>query len=165
MANLYELASEFAALQQAAANDVLTDEELTQILDDIDESRTDLRTKVDNICRLLSNLNAEAEALHTEERRLGARRKTLENKVERLRDWVRSTMELVDVKEIKTGLHVVTIAEGPPSVIITNPNIIPGAYLKTTTTPKKAEILAAYKQDGEIIAGTDIVRGVKLTIR
>lgn len=165
MPNLYELAEEFATLRRASDH-ALTNEELTGILDALDESRVDLRSKVDAICRVIANVGSDAEAIQREERRLSARRKALENKEARLRDWVRSTMEIVGVAEIKTDVHTVAIQSGQPMVVVTDPNLIPEGYVTTTVVPNKKAILAAYKVHGEIIPGTDVVAGkMKLVIR
>lgn len=166
MPNLYELASEFAALQAAADNHELSDEELTQLLDAIDESRLSLRDKVDNIAKLLASMDGDVEAFKREEHRINRRRKAMENKIERLRDWVRTTMDVLDVSDIKTDVHQVQIQPGNHKVIITDANKVPDEYIKTTRTPMKKAILAAYKDDGEFVPGTDIVRGdPKLVIR
>lgn len=166
MPNLYELAEEFASLRHAADDEALTDDELAKILDALDESRIDLRTKVDAICKLIANIDSDAEAIQREERRLAARRKALQGKEERLRDWVRATMDLVGVAQIKTDVHVVSLQPGQPTVVVKNLDLIPEQYVTKVVTPNKKEILAAYRTHGEIVPGADIVEGkMKLVIR
>jgi len=163
--NLYELASEFAALNEAVSRDDLTDDEMAALLDQIDESRTDLKVKVDNICRLRANLAGEAGVFKTEEQRLGQRRKAIENRVGQLEDWMRSTMVLLDVPVIKTDLHDVKVHPGRGVAVIDDPSKIPDLYIKVERTPKKKEILDALKK-GEEVPGASLGEGkAKLVIR
>jgi hypothetical protein len=132
----------------------------------MEERKGPLRAKVDNICRLLSNIASDIEAYKAEEHRLQARRKTLENKEEHLRNWVRNSMEILDVDKMKTTVHNVTLGKGSPKVVIRNDRDIPDDFIEVIRKPKKKEILKAYKDHGEIVAGCDIVAGErKLIIR
>jgi ABC-type transporter Mla subunit MlaD len=168
MANLYELMGDFESLQRAIDNDELTDAELDALLDELDDAKGTLKTKVDNIARLLSNLTSNITRFKAEEQRLAKRRKTMENKKERLRGWVRTSMDVLDVKSVKTDFHSVTISAASDTVIVTALGDVPEEYLhppKDRTVDKK-KVLKAYSDDGEIVKGCDIVKGdPSLTIR
>jgi len=165
MANLYELMGDYAALQDAIDAGA-SDEEIGALIATMDDAKGTLKTKVDNVCRVLRNIAGKVTAVKNEEKRLGARRKALENNKERLRSWVRESMDVLDVPKIKTDLNNVTLGDAGDTVTILDINKVPDEY-KTKQDPKplKKAILKAYEDDGEIIPGTDIVKGVRpLTI-
>jgi len=91
---LYEIADEYRSLLLEAEfgevneltggyepSDPLLLEKLNQIAGFLD-------VKVENICKIIKNLQADAEAVKAEEERLRARRKSLEARVEFLRKYV-----------------------------------------------------------------------------
>lgn len=165
MPNLYELAVEFEELQQALEAGADGDS-LDAFLDKLDESKTELRVKVDNICKLLSNMGGDIDAFKKEEQRLATRRKAKENGRGRLRDWLRSTMDLFEVTEITTDVHKVQIQAGQPTVVVTQPHAVPEAFMRVKREPNKKAIMAAFKEEGLVVEGCDIVPGKsKLVIR
>lgn len=166
MPNLYELAAEFEELQRAMEEQGADKELIESVLDKLDESKADLRTKVDNICKLLSNMSGDIDAFKKEEQRLAARRKAKENGYDRLRDWLRSTMDLFEVTEITTDVHKVRIQAGQPTVVVTQPHAVPEAFMRVKREPNKKAIMAAFKEEGLVVEGCDIVPGKsKLVIR
>ena len=109
MANLYELMGSYKAVQEAIDAEVMTDRQIERTLETLDEMKGPLREKIDNICRLLANLASDAEEFKSEEERLAKRRKTMENRHKRLREWIRNSMDVLEVPEVKAGLHTVTL--------------------------------------------------------
>jgi hypothetical protein len=162
--NLYDLMDEYQGLQDALEDEGATQEQVGALLDRIDEAKGSLQSKVDAICRVLKNLDAQATAIQTEEKRLKARRQARENSAETLRTWIKSSMDVLDVKSIKTDLFNVSLVEGPHAVRVLDENAIPDAYVKLKREPDKKLILKAFKEDGEIVAGTDVVRSVSLRV-
>jgi hypothetical protein len=165
MPNLYELMGDFEALQSAMDNEGVSDEELTTLLDAVDEAKGSLRDKLDNICRLLRNVDGDVDKFKNEERRIGARRKAMENKKERVREWVKSTMDVLAVDKMKTDIFEVSIVAGAERVIVVDEEKVPEEYLRVKTTVDIAKVKQAYKQDGEIVPGCDIVAVPSLRIR
>jgi len=168
MANLYELMGDYAALQQALDNDELTNAQLEELLDAVDETKGTLRQKVDGIARLISNLDSDIGRFKAEEQRLAKRRKTIENKKERLRHWVRTSMDVLNVPSVKTDVHNVTLSAPQDKVVVTKLGEVPPEYLhppKPREVDKK-KVLKAFVDDGEIVKGCDIIKGdPTLTIR
>lgn len=161
MPNLYELMGDFAAIQDAI-DDGASEEEIDALLKAMDEAKGSLKSKVDQVCHVLRNIGGQVTAVKNEENRLVARRRALENNRERLRDWVRTSMDVLEVDKIKTDLNNVTLAKAGNSVVIIDIEKVPKEYVTPQLPkPKKKEILAAYENDGEIIPGTDIVASTR----
>lgn len=161
MPNLYELMSEYDALTEAIEEGV-TGEKIDELLDAVDETRGELRDKLDNIARLMSNMEGDIAKFKAEEKRLKARRTALENNRKRLRAWVRESMDVMGVSKMKTELHRVLVTEGQPKVVVVDIDAVPEKYLRRKMPEVKLkEVLDAYKEDGEIVQGCDIVPGEK----
>jgi hypothetical protein len=158
---------DYRALTTAMEDEGLTDKELLALLDAVDEQKGPLRDKVDSICRLVANLGGDVEKFKMEENRLSTRRKALENKVKRLRAWVKASMDVLEVPKIETSVHTVSLGEkGKKVVVILDASLIPDEFVETTRKPKKIEILKAYEEDGVVVDGCEIKEGERsLTIR
>lgn len=165
MANLYELATDYANLQDAFENDNLTREELEAILDAMEESRDDLRVKVDNTCRLLRNADGEIKKFKEEEARLAARRKALENKRRHVHDWLKSTLDLLNVKNVKTDLFHVSIVVNGHRIVVVDESKIPEEFWKVKREPDKTKLGKAYKEDGHVVDGCETAPVVQMRIR
>lgn len=165
MPNLYELMGDYEALQSAMDNEELTDEELTAILDALDEAKGDLRTKVDNICRLLRNVDGEIDKFKGEEGRISSRRKALESKKERVRGWLKDTMDVLSVDALKTDIFDVKIVGGRDKVVVVNEELVPDEYMKVKRSVDLTKVKRAYDADGEVVPGCDIVPVKSLRIR
>lgn len=166
MANLYELMGEYAELQSAAEDPDVDAEQFAELLKKVDEAKGELKDKVDRIAKLLRNIDADARKLKYEEQRLAKRRQAMNNNAERLRDWVRTTMELLDVERIKTDMFTVTLGKPSLRVEVLDEKQIPKEYVRTEIKVDKKAILKAANEDGEIIPGCDVRNGPrKLTFR
>lgn len=165
MANLYELMSDFDALQQALDDEEVTNEQLDELLQQVEEARGDLKTKVDNICRLLRNVDGETEKFRAEERRLSKRRKAQENKASRIRDWLKSSLDILDVEKIKTDTFEVAIVEQGHRIVVTDESKLPDEFIRVKRSPDMTRLNKAYKEDGEIPPGCDVVLTKAMRIR
>lgn len=166
MSNLYELMGDYAELSAAADGEHEDEDALLGALDRLDAAKGTLRDKVDAVCKVLSNLNSEIEGYKDEEERLSKHRKTLENNKERLRGWVRQSMDVLDVREIKTDVHKVRIQSGPEQVVVVDEDRIPPEFWRIKREPDKMKAMKSYKEDGLIVDGFDVVPGSpRLVIR
>lgn len=155
---LYELTGAYAALQAAAEEG----EDVSAQLAELDDA---LEVKGARLAGLLRGLRLEAEAYKAEEDRLAERRKTLERNVERIREYVRASMITANLRQIKAGTFSITLSDGPPKVNVTDISLVPDAYIHVKYEVDKRGVLLAYKQDGELIPGTEIESGTTLRIR
>ena len=159
MPNLYELGGSYKALQEAMDRPDVTQDEIGALIAQLDETRGELRDKVDALCRVLANIDGNATKFANEEQRLAKRRKSLENSRERIRNWIRASMDLLDVKKINTNVHSVTISPGQPKVVIVDESLVPEDYVRVKREIDKKAVMDAYKNDGEIVPGCDIMDG------
>lgn len=97
---LYEIKENI--LQQI--NNLEIDEDTGEILntDALDELSEQFEEKAENIALFIKNTNAEAEAMKREEKKLSERRKSLENKANRLKSYLSDTMLAAGKTKIST---------------------------------------------------------------
>lgn len=165
MANLYDLMDGYEALQRAMDDEDVLPDQLDGLLDQMEESRDALRVKVDNICRLLRNTETEIDRFRSEEKRLAARRKSREAKKERVRAWLKTSMDLLDVESIKTDLFDVAIVTQGERIVVVDEERLPEGYVRVKRSPDMTKLNRAYKSDGEIAPGCDVVVQKALRIR
>lgn len=160
---LYEISAE-----HKAALDLLADmEDLDQqtIDDSMAAINDELESKVLNCAKYLKEMDAEAKAIKDVEAGLAARRKALEGKVSRFKEYIRINMVATGMSKAKDAAISVSLTKARESVHITDEAAIPEEYIKTVRSPMKTELGKALK-DGDDIPGATLATGEPgLTIR
>jgi hypothetical protein len=157
---LYELTAEFDALMQRSEEGEDVEAALATLQGSIEH-------KAGGVVRVLRNLEADAEAYGTEEKRLSQRRKSAEAQIERLREYMRSCMAGAGITRIKCGSFSVTLSPGQERVEIVDIDKLDPKYVRTKTQrdADKRAVLADYKADGVIPDGVEIHETTTLRIR
>jgi len=117
-----------------------------------------LQEKSQNIIGYYRNNELTITAMKEEEKRIAEMRKTLENRNESFKTYVKQCMETAGFTKIETGLGSLSIAKSPISVEITNEEEIPDIYKQEVVSIKvdKKGIADNFKNTGEIPAGVVI---------
>lgn len=165
MANLYELMTDFESLQTAVEDDDVSEEDLDLLLKELENTKGDLRVKVDNICRLIRNVDAEKEKFKAEEARLAARRKALDGKSKKIHAWLKFSMDLLDIEKLKTEMFEVAIVDQGFRIAVINQDELPAEYIRVKKSPDMTRLNKAYKEDGEIPPGCELVPRKAMRIR
>jgi hypothetical protein len=155
---LYRLTGAYAEVQARAEAGEDVGEALALLQGDIEQKSAAL-------VRLLRDLELDGDKVAEEQRRLAARKKTLDNNAERIREYVRQAMLQTGIHRIKAATFGISLSEGPERVVVEDEALVPESYQRTRREVDKAAILAAFKQDGECVSGTRIERGTRLVIR
>lgn len=82
MATMYELTADYMGVLELATNPEIDPQAITDTLEAIGE---EIEIKAENTAKVLRELEGMAAALKAEEQRLNARRKSIENNVERIK--------------------------------------------------------------------------------
>ena len=160
MAKLYELSTGYKNIEYLLESGE-DNEELAAVLNSLSE---EIEDKAENIAKLIKNYEADIEAFKTEEKRIVERRRTLENDVKRLKEYLFSNMKLTGKTKFKKGTFSFNIAKSPVSVEITNADIISSDYKVLTETLDKKAILQDLK-NGKDVQGAILKQGESLRIR
>lgn len=160
MAKLYELTTGYKNIEYLIEMGEST-EELEAVLNSIGG---EIEDKAENIAKIIKNNEADIKAFKEEEKRIAERRKTLENDVKRLKEYLFNNMKMTGKTKFKRGTFSFNIAKNPASVEITNADIISSDYKVLTETLDKRAILQDLKQ-GKDVQGAILAYSEGLRIR
>jgi hypothetical protein len=143
---LYVLTQSYTQLLELA--DSMDPEVFQDTLQSIEE---EIEDKAENTAKLIRCLDADAKAIKDEEQRLSDRRKSIENKVAGIKEYLQSQMEFAGIDKVKRPTVTVSIQTNPPSVLIKDESLIPIQYM-VPVAPRidKKAILQMLKDDEEV---------------
>lgn len=150
---LYELANEYVE-----ALEVLDDPDLPEevVRDTLEALQGGIAEKGRAVAAYSLNLSVEIEALKAHEKRVAAKRKTLESREEWLREYLKHNMEKCGITEIKAldGTFTAKLGKGRPSVVIDDESLFAddSPFVKWTRSVSKTAIGEALKA-GEDVPG------------
>lgn len=159
MATLYELTGAWLEVYEMAG------EVDPEVIDDTLESiEGEIEDKAEGYGKIITQLNADADALADEIKRLQAKKKAAENAVDRMKRRLQESMDALGTKTIQTRLFRFRIQKNPEHVVIDHPEAVPQKFL-IAQDPKvdKAAIKDAIKA-GALITWAHLEQGESLRI-
>lgn len=128
--------------------------------------KEELKNKSDSIIQYIQNLQTLNKSAKEEVDRLQKLIKIRTNKIERLKSYLISTMQILEQKKIETALGSYGIRKTPDKVEIYDLTVLPKEFIriKEEKEPDKEKIKAYVKEHGEV-AGARITCGYSLQIR
>jgi len=147
---LYELTEQHRELAVLAESD---EGDLSEALADTFEAlEGEFNDKAISVIHVVKNMDADGDAIDNEIKRLQARKKSVQNKQNWMREYLRSNMEASGISKIECPIFTIALAKGRDIVEITDEGKIDAEYLniKTSVTPIKADILKALKEGKEV---------------
>ena len=127
MSSLYELTDEYLQVLEMAEDPDIDPEVFSDTLEGLSG---EIEIKADGYARIIASLEAQMDAIRVEENRLGARRKSLMNKVESMKRNLMSSMTVTGKTKFRTELFSFTIKKNPPAVVIDDKDKIPDEFWK-----------------------------------
>lgn len=158
MTALFDIAREY---REAA--DKLADLDLPPeaIEDTLESLSGDLEVKATNTAFVIRNLEASAAAIKEAEAQMAARRKAIENRAARVRDYLLANMMVAGIQKIECPFFKLSVRDNPPAVEVYEPGLVPGEYMRQPEPPPPSPDKTAIKE--AMKAGVD-VPGCKLTV-
>ena len=161
MAKLYELTQNYNNLLELVDNPDVPTEMLEESLNSIDD---EIDTKAENIAKVIKSIESDIAGLKGEEKRLADRRKSLEGRIDNLKEYVEGSMRAVGKEKIRGKVFTLGIQRNAPSVDVIDEDVIPEQYFITKKELSKKDILVALKK-GEEVPGAAIKQTESLRIR
>jgi hypothetical protein len=160
---LYKLADEYVAIAMQLADSDLPDDVIT---DTLEGASGDIENKAWNTAALILQFSGEAAIIKEAEQRMSARRKSLERRVEWMRDSVLVQLIRTGIGEIDSPEFVIRVQDNPPKVILDDEEAVPNAFklTETVTTIRKADIRKSLLE-GKTVAGAHLESEKRLTIK
>lgn len=131
MDNLYQIASNYKSIwEEISQSEELSDEQM-ELINSVED---DLQNKLINISSIVKTMEAEASAIQNAMNDLEKRFSSKLSKIERLKEYVKSTMEICNLKSVKSALFDMNIRYNPPSLLVENESNIPAEFFITKTS-------------------------------
>lgn len=162
---LYEIAQEYRADLEKLAELDLDDATLT---DTLDSMGGELQVKAQSVACFIRNLEATGEQIKQAEAAMAARRKALENRAARIKDYLLASMLVAGVQKIECPLFRMSVRDNPPAVEVYEPARIPQQYMRQPEPPPPAPDKTAIKEAlkaGQEVPGCKLTTGKRLEIR
>ena len=146
-------------------NDLIYSDEVTET--DKEQGLTMLTKLIEEksveVIGLEKNMEHVIEAMKAEEDRIKENRKSLENKLERYKNYIMSCMNTLGTDKLETPRGTISIAINPMSVEIVDEAVIPNKYKNVVHTIKidKDMIKRDFKNTGEVIEGVKFITDKK----
>lgn len=160
MAKLYEISERFNTLVDF---DMSTDDDVKAFSALMNEVQGEFEDKAENICKLIRNLQSEAEAFKAEKQRFEKKQKALENKADALKSYLEYNARqfLQQGEKRKVGLFTLSFRKTPGRLVYDDEAMIPGEFFKRSVDVAK---LKDAVQSGKVIEGVRIETGDTLMI-
>jgi len=158
---LYELSQSYQDILDLAES-VEDNQYLLETLETIED---EFNSKLENIGKVMSSLDADMDSIDYEIKRLQEKKKALNSNKTNLKKYVETEMQKLGKRKVKTTLFTFGIQNNPPSLDIMDDRYIPKEFYEPQQ-PKlnKRELLKALKQ-GDVIKGVEIKQSEGLRIR
>ena len=157
--NLYELTNNYLKVLEMAEND---EEGLKDTLDSLDDA---IGVKTENIAAVIKQLEANAEMLANESKRLSERKTTVENNVRNLKSYLQEQLEKCGKTKVKGEIFTVAIQSNPASVEVLDEARIPQEYFIPQEPKLNRKELLQHLKAGEEISGAVMKQSQSLRIR
>lgn len=165
MATMYELTSDYNEVLELASNPDIDPQAITDTLEAIN---VEIEIKAENTAKVLRELEGMAAALKTEEQRLAARRKSIENNVDRIKTGLYEAMKTTGKTKFKTPLFSFAIAKNGgkiPVVVDVDTADLPDEFVIVTEKPNVDAIREYLEKNGESPLAHFGERGESLRIK
>lgn len=162
MARLYELSDRYRNLEALLEDDATAVDAVMEAAISVEEEFTD---KAQTIARMILDARGDALKFKEEEDRLRSRRQAIENKAQRLLEYLSEEMQAANLTKINGDTVSLTLQKNSQgSVIIDDPGKLPAKYL--VPQPAKVDktgINTAIKA-GDSVPGAHVEYGTHLRI-
>lgn len=139
--NLYEVVKTIQEVLEMVDDDWVLLPEFEQLLDKL---QMDKEEKFENIWKLIKNLESDVNAIKIEKQRLSSKQSIYENKIERLKWYIKFVMQKSNNKTYKAWIFNFWFRKSS-SLNIDNIDLIPDEFKKVTIEAMKNEIKSALK--------------------
>ena len=159
---LYELTQNYLNLQELLENEEIPKEMITEALDNVGE---ELEAKAENIAKLIKTLEVDITGYKAEELRLSNKRKSLENRVKSLKEYLDNAMKVTGKIKFKGQLFSFSIQKNPPSVNVIDEKLIPEEYFIPQEPALDKKRLLSDLKSGIKVEGAEVKQTESLRIR
>lgn len=163
--SLYALAAEYRGDLNKLAEMDLPEQTIADTLEGLGG---DLEVKAQNVVAFARHLEKLADSIEEAEKEMAKRRKAVQARADRIKDYVLTTMINNDIQKIECPWFVLSIAKNPAAVVIEDERQVPQAYFTSPPPPPPQidkKLIAQAIKDGFEVPGAKLRQGVRLAVR
>lgn len=140
--------------------DQYSDEDSTALIkESLDAISEDFKDKAIKIAQYVKSIESDIEVAKGEKTRVEAFKKAQENKLEKVRDYLKTCMLESGLDKIKTPTDSIMLMDGRDMLEVTDPDSIPENFIKIEKTIMKREANEYWKETGIVPAGFSVTHG------
>lgn len=157
---LYELANDFLEVENLEGVDEQTQNEILNAI------KIEIENKGDGIIKFIRNEEASLKVIDEEIKRLQALKKSKNNKIKNMKNYLKHCMNLMGMKKIEGNLGRISIRKNPVSLEIADESLIPAIFIKEEIikTIDKNAIKYVIKEGGSV-SGCTLTQSESITIK
>lgn len=162
---LYQLSDLYLADLQRLTELDLDEQTVTDTLEGLSG---ELEIKATNVAMFARNLEASAEAIKVAEGQMAARRKAIERRADRIRQYLKENMERTGILKIESPQFALAIKKNPPAVHVEAQELVPAEFFNVQPTPPPAldkKRVAEALKAGKDVPGCRLEQGTRLDIK
>lgn len=167
MSKMSDLAYTLSDLKHQLENaDVFeVDEELLH--DTIEAMEGTFAEKVEYLLKRSNEALVFARVCAEEEKRLAERRKMLEKRANRIKDYIKHQMLISQINKFEFATFTTYLQNDPPKVVVSDESLIPNEWWreKVEREVDKKSIIEHYKATKQAVPGIQVEQGVSLRIK
>ena len=164
---LYELTDRYLQIADLAFEgsdeDGAIDRDLARMLSSLQD---DIDHKLGAICRIVRELETNAEAAKNEATRLRTKQAQAELHAERLKEYTKQCLEQLGERKRKVDdIFTVAIQNNPPAVRVVDLDAVPHDFDKELPRQVDLQRIKDILRNGDPVDGCELVQGTHLRIR
>lgn len=162
---LYELSDQYRQATERLADMDLPDD---VIADTLEALVGDLQTKATSVAMFVRNLESMSVAIKDAETKMAARRRAIDARVMRVREYIKLNMELAGIMKISCPFFEIAVKKNPPAVVIDDESLVPDDYKSDPPPPPKVPdktLIGKALKDGYVIDGAHLEQRTRLEIK
>lgn len=162
---LFQVAAEYRSMA-----DRLSDLDLDEqtIIDTLESESGELTTKAQNVAFVVRNLEASADAIKEAESQMAARRKAIEKRADRIREYLKAGMQIAGISKIESPYFTISLRRNPPTVDVFDASQVPEQYMRTPPPPPPAvdrKAISDALKAGEDVPGCRLTQSERIEIK
>lgn len=153
---LYEIRNEFIELFEKTDMEDLTEADINTKVEALVQQLTNKSANIIAYDRTLDTFITQGKA---ELERISAIVKTAQAKQEKYREYIKNTMESIDIQKVETPIGTLSITKCPMSSVIEDESKVPAEFKKEkiTVSVDKTALNKHFKETGELIEGVKFI--------
>ena len=161
--NLFEISAKYQQIMQ----DIMDSDELSnEQLQSIEVMADSMEDKAKEIGSIIKNMEAQYKAIQEACMIMESRSIKLSNKIEGIREFLKTNLEKCDIKKIESPWFDINIRYNAPSVTIIDNTMIPEQYFRESTIKTINKMLISQElKNNVMIPGVRLEKKTRLEIR